>query len=39
LPVTADAALLDAGPLSQGETQQILARWHEVADASWVAQV
>ena len=34
-----NAALLDAGPLSQGETEQIRARWHDVADASWVGQV
>jgi aryl-alcohol dehydrogenase-like predicted oxidoreductase len=34
-----NAALLDAGPLSQDETDQIRARWREVADASWAGQI
>lgn len=33
-----NARLLDAGPLSQGETERIRARWREVADASWAGQ-
>jgi aryl-alcohol dehydrogenase-like predicted oxidoreductase len=34
-----NAALLEAGPLSQEETERIRARWREVADASWVGQI
>jgi aryl-alcohol dehydrogenase-like predicted oxidoreductase len=33
-----NAALLDAGPLSPGETERIRARWRDVADASWAGQ-
>jgi hypothetical protein len=33
-----NAALLDAGPLSEGELQTIRARWHEVCDPDWTGQ-
>ena len=33
------AALLGAGPLSQGETERIRGRWRDVADASWAGQI
>ena len=34
-----NAALLEAGPLPQEESERIRARWREVADASWVGQI
>jgi len=34
-----NASLLAAGPLPAREADRIRARWHEVADASWVGQV
>ncbi|MBI2215672.1 MAG: aldo/keto reductase [Candidatus Rokubacteria bacterium] len=34
-----NAALLAAGPLPRAELARIRARWHEVADPSWVGQV
>ena len=35
----ANAAVLDAGPLSPDESERIRARWREVAGPSWVGQI
>ena len=35
----ANAALLATGPLSRAATQEIRARWREVAERSWVGQI
>ena len=34
-----NAAMLEAGPLSGTEVEQIRARWREVADATWEGQI
>jgi aryl-alcohol dehydrogenase-like predicted oxidoreductase len=34
-----NAAMLDAGPLSQVQFDRIRARWRQVAEASWVGQI
>ena len=34
-----NAALLAAGPLARAATEEIRARWREVADRSWVGQI
>jgi aryl-alcohol dehydrogenase-like predicted oxidoreductase len=34
-----NAELLEAGPLPSDQSEQIRARWREVADSSWVGQV
>lgn len=34
-----NAALLNAGPLTQDQFEEIRARWREVADSSWIGQI